>query len=109
MIAHRRAFRVSAERPHDAHGDPDVGAAGDHRLLGFAAALGVEQFELEAVPAKHAAALPDLGDRGRPIAELPDRELEPILGAGRARQRRGKDERNREYGQGLHLKSEEPP
>ena len=82
---HRRTLGIGAQRPHHPDRDPDVGAAREHRLLGLAAALGIEQLQLEAVLTKYPAALPNLGDRGRPVAVLPDRELEPVLRTGAAR------------------------
>src|SRR5258708_3163499 len=75
----RGAVGVGAGRTHDTDRAPDVAAAGDHRLLGLAAALRIEQLEFYPMPPEHATALADLGDGGRPVAVLPDRELEPIL------------------------------
>jgi hypothetical protein len=64
--------------------------------------------QLEAVPSEHAAALADLGDRRRPVAVLPDRELEPVLRTGARGKHRGEDEREREVTERLHRKTTPP-
>src|SRR5262249_41156409 len=64
---------------HHAHADPDIHAAGDHRLLGLARALGVEDVERESVLLEDAAALAELRHRGVPQRALADRDLERLL------------------------------
>ena len=58
--------------------NPDIGAAGDHRLQGLARARGVEDLELDAVLLEDAGLVAEMGDRGVPIAALADGELELV-------------------------------
>ena len=53
--AHRRTFGKRAEHAHDTGRDADVDAAGDHRLLRFAAALRPEDLERQPVLLEDAA------------------------------------------------------
>src|SRR4029077_557185 len=46
----------------------DIGAAGDHRLLGLARPLRVENLQLDAVLLEEAGVLPKLGERVLPRA-----------------------------------------
>ena len=39
-------LRIGAQRAHDADADADIDAAGNHRLLGLAGALGVEKLQV---------------------------------------------------------------
>ncbi len=73
--AHRRALGIGAEHAHHAGGDAEIDAAGDHRLLGLARAVGVDDLELEAVLLEDAGELADLRDRGVPVAALADRQF----------------------------------
>ena len=53
--------------------DPDIGAAGDHRLLGLAGALSAHRLDRDAVPGVDAGALAQLDRRRIPVAALPRR------------------------------------
>ena len=44
----------------------------NNRLLGLPAPLGVEKIEREPMPLENTGTLADLGNRGRPVAPLPD-------------------------------------
>ena len=77
--ADRRALRIGAQNPHDACPDPDLDAAGDHGLLGLAGALGIEDFERQAVLLENTGALADIGYRRIPQSALADRNLQRVL------------------------------
>src|SRR5262249_47974118 len=77
--ADRGAFGEGAHRTHGAGCDADVHAARYHCLLGFAAALRVKKLETQSVPLENAGALADLGERGGPIASLPDRQFQTVF------------------------------
>src|SRR5262249_28546088 len=94
--AHRRAFRKHPDRPEETRGDADLGAVGDHRLLGLPAAVGVEDVEREVVLLEEAGLVADLGDESLADAAAADRDLEPIPGAAGAPGRDRKRERRRD-------------
>src|SRR5262249_9793687 len=56
----RRAFGKGSERIECADPGADIGAAGDHGLLGFAGALGIENLQHEPVLLEEAGILPQL-------------------------------------------------
>ena len=80
--AHRRALRIGAEHAHHAGGDADIDAARNHRLLGLARAIGVDDLQLQAVFLEDAGELADFGHRGVPVAALADRQFHLVLRAG---------------------------
>ena len=86
--AQRRALRIGAEHAEHAGGRAELDAAGDHRLLGLAAALGIEDVEHDAVLLEDAAALAELGDRGIPQPALADRDAQRVVGAHRRGERK---------------------
>src|SRR5262249_13989874 len=66
--------------------DADVDAAGDDRLHRLAAAVGIENLEIEPVLLEDAGALADVGNAAVPVVGRTDRELERVVGARRARE-----------------------
>src|SRR5262249_34248250 len=76
--AHRRAFGEYADRAEKAGGDADLRAVGDHRLLGLAAAIGIENVQREVVALEHAGLVADLGDEGFANAAAAHRDLERV-------------------------------
>jgi hypothetical protein len=78
--AHRRTLGKHADRPQEAHAGADLGAVGDHRLLGLAAAVGIEDVEHDFVLVEQAGLVADLGDEGLADAAAANRDLEPLLG-----------------------------
>jgi hypothetical protein len=76
----RRAFRESAEHTESTGRRAELDAAGNHRLLGFAAALGVEDVQRDPVLLEDAAALAEFDHRGVPQAALPDCDPQRIVG-----------------------------
>ena len=94
---HRGAL---GERSHHRAGprrDPDVDAAGDHRLHRLPAPVGIEELQIDAVVAEDAGALADRGDAGVPVAGRADRELERFRRLGCAWRSRARhcDQRRR--------------
>jgi hypothetical protein len=77
--AHRRALRIGAEHAHHAGCNADIDAAGNHRLLGFSATLGVEDVEIQTVLLEDPRSRSDLGNRGVPPAALSDCKLQLVL------------------------------
>ena len=95
--AHGRAFCVRAHHGLRARGDADIDAAGNHGLHRLAAALSVQNLELQTVLGEDAGALADLGNTGVPIVRSTDRELQLIGGlrdAGERQQSAGEDKRS---------------
>ena len=80
---HRCPFGEDPDRAEEARGDADLRAVRDHRLLGLAAAIGIENVEGEIVPFEQAGLVADLGDEGLADAAPADRDLEVIPGASR--------------------------
>ena len=80
---HRCAFGEYPDRAEEARGDADLRAVRDHRLLGLAAAIGIENVEGEVVPVEQAGLVADLGDEGFANAAPADRDLELVLGASK--------------------------
>ena len=66
--------------PEEARAGADLRAVRDHRLLGLAAAVGVEDVEHDIVLVEQAGLVADLGDEGLADAAPADRDLEPLLG-----------------------------
>src|SRR5262249_59210270 len=64
-------------------GDAELRAVGDDRLLGLAAAIGIENVECEVVPFEQAGLVADLGHEGFADAAAADRNLELIVSASR--------------------------
>src|SRR5262249_39177369 len=77
--ADRRALGKHSDGAKKARGHADLGAVRDHRLLGLAAAVGIEDVEREVVLAKQAGIVADLGDKGLANAAAADRDLQPVL------------------------------
>ena len=100
--ADRRAFGKSAERAQRADADPDVGAAGDHRLLGFAGALGTDRFDRDAMPGEDAGAVAQLDRRRIPVAALADGDLQHISSRCRRATGRNGSKRHRNAGYEPH-------
>src|SRR5262249_61939411 len=80
---HRCPFGEYPDRAEEARGDADLRAVRDHRLLGLAAAIGIENVEGEVMRVEQAGLVADLGDEGLADAAPADRDLELILGASR--------------------------
>ena len=78
--AQRRALGIGAEHAHCAGRGPQFDAAGDHRLLGLAAALGVQNIQHDAMLLEDAAALAEFRHRGIPQAALTDRDPQRVVG-----------------------------
>ena len=78
--AQRRTLEESAEQRVGAEPDADVDAVGDHRLQRLGAALGVEQFQRQAVLLEDALVLAEVGDGLLPAAALADGDLEVVVG-----------------------------
>ncbi len=76
---HRRTFGEHADGTEEARCDADLGAVRDHRLLRLAAAVGVEDVQLELVLLEQPGVVADLGDEGLADAAPADRDLEPVL------------------------------
>src|SRR5262249_40885419 len=72
------------------------GAVGDHRLLGLAAPVGVEDVEREVVLLEEAGLVADLGDECLADAAPADRDLELVGGAAGAPGRARKHKRRRD-------------
>ena len=72
-------FEYGESNGHDSGRDADIGAAGDHRLLGLAAALGVQDFKAQSMLFENPSALTDLGDGRIPVATLTGGDLECFL------------------------------
>ena len=66
--ANGSTFDKRAEGVEGADSRPDIGAAGDHGLLGFACPLSVEDVERNAMPLKKSGILAELGKRIFPRA-----------------------------------------
>src|SRR6185312_14512710 len=87
------------EGAHDARSadaGADIGRAGNHRLDGLARALGADVFQHQPVLLEDAGVLPQRRRLVFPVIDLPDRELERVLGrrgGGHQRERRDKAER----------------
>ena len=79
MIRTGAPFANTPIAPRKPGGDADLRAVGDHRLLGFAAAVGVENIEIEIVLFEYAGLVADLGNEGFADAATADRNLEPVL------------------------------
>src|SRR5919197_5186719 len=75
----RSALGKGAHRAHRADCSPDVDRARNHRLLGFAAARGVQDFEKETMLLEDSRALAELSDGRVPIAPLAGGNLERVL------------------------------
>ena len=82
-----RALAVGAEASEHPGAEADVDRAGDDDLQRLAAALGVEDVEIEAVLLKDAGLLAELGDRAFPAAADRRGDLERF-GGKRRRERR---------------------
>jgi hypothetical protein len=83
--AQRRALGIGAEHAEKSGGDADLHAVGDHRLLGLAAALRVDDVEREPVLLEDAGVLTEIGDKGLADAARAHRDLEGIVGGCRCR------------------------
>jgi hypothetical protein len=66
--AYGRALAVGAQAAEQSRAEPDVDRAGDDHLQRLAAALGVEDVEVEAMLLEDAGLLAELGDRTLPAA-----------------------------------------
>src|SRR5204863_6087238 len=93
--AHRSAFRISAQDAYDSDADRDLNAAGDDGLLRLAAALRVENFEVEPMLLEYAGTLADIGYAGIPQPALADGEAQRIL-----RERGARDCKARDHAEG---------
>src|ERR1700746_4167427 len=76
-------LEIAGQRPHDPDAHANVDTAGEYRLLGLTAALGVEDLQRHAVLLEDAGALADVGNRSIPQSALADRESERVLRKGR--------------------------
>src|SRR5258708_658652 len=73
--AHRRPLGIGRDRAERADGQPQIDAAGDDRLQRLARAGRIDHLELEAVLLEDAGLGTELGNRGVPVAALPDGDL----------------------------------
>jgi hypothetical protein len=84
----------------------NVGAAGNERLHGLAAAGCIERLDLETVFSKDAFALAEIRNRRLPIALLRDEHLDGVLRKARHRgSAHGKGHDNREHDKGLQAEA----
>src|SRR5262249_2499288 len=83
----------------------EVGAAGEHGLLALARPLRPQDVEREPVPFEDAGALAELRDRRIPVAALPEREHELVLGARRGERGGGGEQGGRESARAMGLPS----
>jgi hypothetical protein len=90
--AQRRALAVGAEAAEHAGAQPDIDRARYDDLQGLAAALGVEDVEIETMFAKYAGLFAELGDCAFPAAADGRRDLERFGGKPMRKRTRG-DER----------------
>src|SRR5262249_53684880 len=79
---HRRALGKQAHGAEHAGGDAYLRAVGDDRLLRLAAAVGVDQVEVQPVWGEQAGILADLGEAALADAAPADRHRELALRAG---------------------------
>src|SRR5712671_1889800 len=101
----RRAFGKYPDGAKKARGHADLGAVRDHRLLGFAATVGIEDVEREVVLAEQPGIVANLGDEGLTNAAAADCDLEPVLRRRLLRHGKREQQQQRSFDSAHHVSS----